>query len=159
MRICEISDDIYKIFLNDLEIKNVNASSQRSLECTIRKIILKLKSKYGIVLSGTYDVSIFINEKVGAYIEMEKLNTFLFKEKDIDLRIKIIFNSKFYFKTSDYDVIKYNNNIYFYNNEYYVDASSIDNFNDYLEFGSIIYDRNLNIEQIGVKIHKNTIKM
>lgn len=159
MKICEIDDDIYKIFLNDLEIKNINIESEKSLESTIRGVILRLKSKYDIVLKGLYDVSIFIKEGVSAYIIIEKVNTFLFREKDIDLRIKIIFNSKFYFKTFDYDVVKAFNDIYFYNNEYYTEVSNLEDINKYIEFGEIIYDDNLNIEHLGLKINKNSIKI
>lgn len=159
MKICEIDDDIYKIFLNDLEIKNINVGSEKSLESTIRGVILRLKSKYDIVLKGLYDVSIFIKEGVSAYIIIEKVNTFLFREKDIDLRIKIIFNSKFYFKTFDYDVVKACNDVYFYNNEYYTEVSNLEDINKYIEFGDIIYDDNLNIEHLGLKINKNSIKI
>lgn len=159
MKICEIDDDIYKIFLNDLEIKDINVESEKSLESTIRGVILRLKSKYDIVLKGLYDVSIFIKEGVSAYIIIEKINTFLFREKDIDLRIKIIFNSKFYFKTFDYDVVKAFNDIYFYNNEYYTEVSNLEDINKYIEFGEIIYDDNLNIEHLGLKINKNSIKI
>lgn len=159
MKICEIDDDIYKIFLNDLEIKNINVASEKSLESTIRRVILRLKSKYDIVLKGLYDVSIFIKEGVSAYIIIEKVNTFLFREKDIDLRIKIIFNSKFYFKTFDYDVVKACNDVYFYNNEYYTEVSNLEDINKYIEFGDIIYDDNLNIEHLGLKINKNSIKI
>ena len=52
MKICDIDDDIYKIFLNDLEIKNINVASEKSLESTIRGVILRLKSKYDIVQYG-----------------------------------------------------------------------------------------------------------
>ena len=159
MKICEIDDDIYKIFLNDLEIKNINVASEKSLESTIRGVILRLKSKYDIVLKGLYDVSIFIKEGVSAYIIIEKVNTFLFREKDIDLRIKIIFNSKFYFKTFVYDVVKAFNDVYFYNNEYYAEVSNLEDINKYIEFGDIIYDDNLNIEHLGLKINKNSIKI
>ena len=148
MKICEIDDDIYKIFLNDLEIKNINVASEKSLESTIRGVILRLKSKYNIVLKGLYDVSIFIKEGVSAYIIIEK-----------DLRIKIIFNSKFYFKTFDYDVVKAFNDVYFYNNEYYTEVSNLEDINKYIEFGDIIYDDNLNIEHLGLKINKNSIKI
>ena len=159
MKICEIDDDVYKIFLNDLEIKNINVASEKSLESTIRGVILRLKSKYDIVLKGLYDVFIFIKEGVSAYIIIEKVNTFLFREKDIDLRIKIIFNSKFYFKTFDYDVVKAFNDVYFYNNEYYTEVSNLEDINKYIEFGDIIYDDNLNIEHLGLKINKNSIKI
>ena len=159
MKICEIDDDIYKIFLNDLEIKNINVASEKSLESTIRGVILRLKSKYDIVLKGLYDVSIFIKEGVSAYIIIEKVNTFLFREKDIDLRIKIIFNSKFYFKTFDYDVVKAFNDVYFYNNEYYTEVSNLEDINKYIDFGDIIYDDTLNIEHLGLKINKNSIKI
>lgn len=159
MKICEIDDDIYKIFLNDLEIKDINVESEKSLESTIRGVILRLKSKYDIVLKGLYDVSIFIKEGISAYIIIEKINTFLFREKDIDLRIKIIFNSKFYFKTFDYDVVKAFNDVYFYNNEYYTEVSNLEDINKYIEFGEIIYDDNLNIEHLGLKINKNSIKI
>lgn len=72
MKICEIDDDIYKIFLNDLEIKNINVASEKSLESTIRGVILRLKSKYDIVFKGLYDVSIFIKEGISAYIIIRK---------------------------------------------------------------------------------------
>lgn len=154
---CEIDDDIYKIFLNDFEIKKIDVSSEKSLERAIREVILRLRSKYNIVLKGLYDVSIFIKEGFFAYIVIEKINTFLFSEKDIDLRIKIILNSKFYFKTFDYDTVKSLQNVYFYNGQYYTDVSNLKNINKYIEFGEVIYDNNLNIESLGLKINKNSI--
>lgn len=154
---CEIDDDIYKIFLNDFEIKKIDVSSEKSLERAIREVILRLRSKYNIVLKGLYDVSIFIKEGFFAYIVIEKINTFLFSEKDIDLRIKIILNSKFYFKTFDYDTVKSLQNVYFYNGQYYTDVSNLKNINKYIEFGEVIYDNNLNIECLGLKINKNSI--
>lgn len=154
---CEIDDDIYKIFLNDFEIKKIDVSSEKSLERAIREVILRLRFKYNIVLKGLYDVSIFIKEGFFAYIVIEKINTFLFGEKDIDLRIKIILNSKFYFKTFDYDTVKSLQNVYFYNGQYYTDVSNLKNINKYIEFGEVIYDNNLNIECLGLKINKNSI--
>ena len=59
----------------------------------------------------------------------------------------------------DYDVVKAFNDVYFYNNEYYTEVSNLEDINKYIEFGEIIYDDNLNIENSGLKINKNSIKI
>ncbi|MGN1000930.1 MAG: hypothetical protein ACI4OG_03225 [Bacilli bacterium] len=156
MKVCELGDDSYKVFINDEKIKNVDFYSEESLEVFIRDIIMQLKHRYNVILRGLYDVSIFMNEKVGALINIEKIEAFLMPQRDIDLRIKIIFDSKFYFKTKEFEIVKEFDNIYFYDDSYYIDASNIENFIRYVEFGDIIYDENLNFEEYGIKIIKNT---
>ena len=37
--------------------------------------------------------------------------------------------------------------------------SYLEDINKYIEFGDIIYDDNLNIEHLGLKINKNSIKI
>ena len=159
MKVCELENDSYKVFINDEKIKSVNFYSEESLEVFIRDIIMQLKQRYNVMLRGLYDVSIFLNEKVGALINIEKIEAFLLPQRDIDLRIKIIFDSKFYFKTKEFEIVKEFDNIYFYDDNYYIDASNISDFIRYVEFGDIIYDENLNFEERGIKISKNSTKI
>lgn len=159
MKVCELEDDSYKVFINNEKIKSVNFYSEESLEVFIRDIIMQLKHRYNVMLRGLYDVSIFLNEKVGALINIEKIEAFLLPQRDIDLRIKIVSDSKFYFKTKEFEILKEFDNIYFYDDNYYIDASNISDFIRYVEFGDIIYDENLNFEERGIKISKNSIKI
>lgn len=159
MKVCELEDDSYKVFINNEKIKSVNFYSEESLEAFIRDIIMQLKHRYNVMLRGLYDVSIFLNEKVGALINIEKIEAFLLPQRDIDLRIKIVSDSKFYFKTKEFEILKEFDNIYFYDDNYYIDASNIGDFIRYVEFGDIIYDENLNFEERGIKISKNSIKI
>ena len=39
------------------------------------------------------------------------------------------------------------------------ETSNLEDINKYIEFGDIIYDDNLNIEHLGLKINKNSIKI
>lgn len=159
MKVCELEDDSYKVFINNEKIKSVNFYSEESLEVFIRDIIMQLKHRYNVMLRGLYDVSIFLNEKVGALINIEKIEAFLLPQRDIDLRIKIVFDSKFYFKTKEFEIVKEFDNIYFYDDNYYIDASNISDFIRFVEFGDIIYDENSNFEERGIKISKNSTKI
>lgn len=150
-----IADDYYKIFINEILIKNIDFKKERDLENFLKGIILNIKSRYNIVLKGLYDVSISINESIGALIELEKIETFFSKNKDVDLRIKVIFECDFYFKTKDYYVLKDYSDIYYYNNNYYIDALELNDFIKYIEFGDLIEKRLYDVEEIGIKIGKN----
>lgn len=151
MRLYEITDNCYKIFVNNLLFEKFDFTVEKNLERFLKNIIMVLKNTYKINLNGLYIVEFFVNEKVGAFIYINKTDT-IFPYKDIDLKIKIIFNCKFYFKTNKYEVLKNIKNVYFYQNNYYIDTCNLDEITRYVEFGDIIYDDALEIENLGIKI-------
>ena len=148
------SSDYCKIFVNNLMIKNLNFHNEKDLEKFLKEIILSLKNKYNLILKGLYQITISINKNVGAVIEIEKIETFLSSSKDVDLHIKVIFDCKFYFRTKDFYVVESIKDVYYYNNCYYVNASTVKDILSYIEFGDILEGRNEDIEEIGMKVEK-----
>ena len=150
MKVLEVSNDKYTLFIAREYFNKVDISKQKDLEVLLTKIILNFKDKYNLKLSGLYSVEIYINDRVGAFIYIEKTDTFI-HYRDIDLKIKIIKNSKFYFKTDDFEILSDMNNIYFYNEYYYIDTDELDNILNYIEMGEIIHSEDINISE-GIKI-------
>ena len=146
MKVLEVMEDKYSIFIIKEIFNKINFSKEKDLEKIISRIILYLKDKYNLLLKGMYTVDIFVNDKVGAFIYIEKADTFI-PYKGIDLKIKIILDSVFYFKTKDYDILRCNKNIYLYEDEYYINANELDDIIKYIEFGEVIHGDTFNIKE------------
>lgn len=146
MKILEVTDDRYCLFLISEDLKKIDVSNEKDLELLLTKALLKLKNIYNLKLFGLYSVEMHISNKDGAFIYIEKTDTFI-QYKDIDLKIKIFKNSKFYFKVSDFEIIKDMNNIYFYNEYYYIETNEIKNLLNYIEMGEIVHSDNINISE------------
>ena len=137
----------------------------------------KIKDKYGnkikvLAMTGVPDIT-FLNETKKA-----NLDGFIYKNISSELlinSIKQILNGYKLFPDNvtnntetaclkkltnkEFEILKEFDNIYFYDDNYYIDASNISDFIRYVEFGDIIYDENLNFEERGIKISKNSIKI
>jgi len=156
MRVEEFSEKHFKILVNEFFIKKTDFYNKQELESFIKTVILSLKQRYNIKLKGIYNVNIIVDEIKCALVEIEKVDTCLLEKQDIDLRIKIIFNCDFYFRTDNYDIIAGSNDIYFLNDYFYIKAKNVENMTRCIEFGELIYDDNFNIEEVGIKvINKN----
>ncbi len=151
MKFYEITCDICNFFIDDMIVKKIDFSNPNELESFLKRIFLFIKKRFNILMSGLYYVDIYINKKAGAFIFINKDNSFI-RTKEIDMRIKIIYDNNFFYKTSEYEIIKNEKDIYYYNNHYYINIDCLSEITKYLEFGEIIYDNNLNIENIGKKI-------
>ena len=127
----EYNDDKLILYLRDIYINNQEE---------IKKIFIKLINNYHIKLFGLYDVLGYENKKYGTILEITKKDN-LYNSDIIDLKIKLIKNKIFYFKTLDYFIISNLNNIYYDDNYYYIDINNIDNINKIIEYGTIIYNK------------------
>ncbi len=105
----------------------------------IKQIFIKLIKYYNYKLGGVYNVLVYENLKYGTILEIEKKDELLFNPDLIDIKVKIYKDTNFYFKTKDYFVLEEYKNIYYDNNNYYINILDIDNLNKVLEFGEIIY--------------------
>ena len=146
MKVLGLTENNYSIFIIKESFNKIDFSKEKDLEKIISKIILYLKYEYDLLLKGIYEVEIFINNKVGAFIYIEKIDTYI-PYKDIDLKIKVILESTFYFKTKDYDVLKDKNNVYLYQDEYYINVNELDNIIKYIEFGEVIHNEFFDIKE------------
>lgn len=150
MKVLEITDEMYSLFLISERLKKIDISNEKDLEILLTKVLLTLKNRYDLKLSGLYSVDIYINDNIGAFIYIKKSDTFI-QYKDIDLKIKIFRDSIFYFKTADFEIVKNKNNIYFYNEYYYIDINEFDNLIKYIEMGELVHSENFDINE-GTKI-------
>ena len=152
---CEVvSDDYCKIFFNNLITEKLNFNNRDSIEIFLKNMILTLNNKYKIALKGIYQVKVFFNKKVGALIELEKVESFFSRSQEIEISIKIIFDCKFYFKTKEFFLVQDFDDIYYYNNNYYIDASKIKNIPKLIEFGNILEAKDFDVEEFGIKVEK-----
>ena len=149
-----VDEKLSKVFINDIIISTVNLKNEKELEKFLKSIILSLKNRYNVILKGLYEIDIFVNKKIGALVEIEKIEAFMYKEKDVDLNIKVIFDCDFYFKTEDYFLLSDYKDIYYYKNYFYVKLKSLKKLSKYIELGEIIFGNDLLIEERGIKVSK-----
>ena len=112
----EIVDDKYIFFTNDvLYLSDLN---EEKISSFIKEIFVSMSEVYDIDLVGYYKVDIFIDEKIGSYIEICKIDEYISRNKKIDTKINIEYRN-FYLKTKDLSVIYKNYPIYRNSNYYY----------------------------------------
>ena len=142
MKIISNKED-FIIFLVKTNLDNID------LKEYVKKLIIKLKNKLKRYISGYYKVNVYINNYYGMIIELLKEEEYDFFKDFVELDINIIENSKMYFEFTDYFTIINKTNIYYYNNNYYVNIDKL-NKKEILklsEYGKIIYGNELkNIE-------------
>lgn len=146
MKIESISNDSYILFLSNDYIGTIDFDSKEEIGLYLKKIIVLLKNRYDLVLRGFYEVNIYINEKIGMFVEIENIEDYDFVIEDVDLRIVVHFDSEVYFKTNNYDFISNYSKVRFLNENYYVHVGDVST-NDIMklvEFGEFIYGDSCN---------------
>lgn len=154
MKIESIGNDSYILFLSNDYIGTIDFDSKEEIGLYLKKIIVLLKNRYDLVLRGFYEVNIYINEKIGLFIEIENIEDYDFMTEDIDLRIVVHFDSDVYFKTDNYDVISNYSRIKFLNDNYYVSVEdiSVNDIVKLIESGDFIYGDSCNKIDRGIFI-------
>lgn len=139
MKIEMLTKDSYRIFVNKLYIKDVNLDEKEAIILAVKDIIQKLKQK--LKLRGFYKVKVFPNKNIGLFIEIIQLEDLEFSN-NLDLRVIVYFDEKFYFETEDYFTIQKYDNVMFLDDKFYclIDDSFDDMF-EIVEFGRLIYGK------------------
>ena len=132
------------IYLNKENI-DFDISNKENLEKYIKELVLNIKKIYGYKISGSYNVNIYENKKIGLIIEFIKKENFDFFPDLIDLKLNIFYDSDVYLKLDDYFLIKKYKNIYYNNNNFYIDVTDLIKKDILIlsEFGKYIYGKNL----------------
>lgn len=127
----------YKIFINREYIKEVNFEEKDSISEFVKKYLIKIKDK--LKLRGFYKVKVFPHKKLGLYLDIKQLEELEFSN-NIDLRIIISLDEKFFFETDDYFLVsKYSNVRYLDGKFYCLIDDYFDEILEIVEFGDIIY--------------------
>jgi len=133
----EYIDNKLIIYLRNSFFKNYDI---KELTKDIKELFSKLLYYYKIELSGLYEVMIYDNKKYGSILEIIKKED-LFNPNVIDIKLKLFKDKDFYFKTNDFFILSSYNNIYYDNNDYYININNIDDINKVIEFGNILYNK------------------
>lgn len=137
MHIEIISNNKFFMFVN---ANYIDSFERDSLTLKVKSIIMKYRLK--LELKGFYKVKVFVNEKVGLFIDIYKLDD-LDYSNTLDLRVLIFFDENVYFETDDYFLLEGISNVRYYDNKYYCLADSIDIYK-LVEFGRFIYGDEVN---------------
>lgn len=136
----------YTLFLSNEYIGDLDYNSKEDLGVFLKDLILLLKDDYDLVLNGFYEVNIYINNKLGMFIEINNIDDYDTCDLDVDLKIVVHFDSKFYFKTDNFDIVTNYSDVKFLDNNYYLnlDYIDIDEVIKIIEFGEFIYGDDCN---------------
>ncbi len=117
------NDDGFIIY-NIKDKFNILEISKEEIEKKVKKMLLYIKRKFLKNICGFYDCLFYSNEKYGFILEVNKESDLDFFPDLVDLKLKIVKDSKIYLKFNDYFLIdKYN--VYYYKDNYYVDIDEI----------------------------------
>ena len=134
----EVTDEKTILYLENYYFKT---KDKENLTKEIKDIFIKLIKYYKFNFSGIYEVNIFENNKYGTILEIIKKDELLFSRDLIDIKVKIKKYSHLYLKTKDYFVFKDYKDIYYQDNNYYIDIKGIDNYLKVIESCEIIYNQ------------------
>ena len=130
----------YIIYIKKTNLK-FDIKDKEEIEKNIKDIILDIRNKKHINITGFYKVKVYQNNKFGLILEMHKEDDIDFFKDFIDLKVVIFNNSKIYLKINDYFKVKDYKDIYYYDNNFYLDIDFLED-KDIIalsEFFDIIY--------------------
>lgn len=138
MRIEIISSEEFHIFVNNLYLKIDNYEHKEEIVEAVKGVISSVRGK--LHLRGFYKLKVFVNEKIGLFIEGVKLEGLEYSNA-LDLRVVVFFDEDIYFKTEEYFVIGDVSNVKYFDGYYYCLVDDIADINKVVEFGEFIYGR------------------
>lgn len=145
-------------FINDnddftLYIQGVKLDDIDNLKKYLKEKVLVLKKKYFKDISGFYNVDVYSNDRIGLIINFDREEGFDFLRDIIDLNVKVHENSSVYLEFDDIFLIDSFNDVYFFNNKFYIDVFCLSdvNFFKLLEFSNFVYGKKL--EKLKTKLN------
>jgi len=143
MKIELLEHDKYKIFINDAYLGKINIKDNAELGKYIKELVLKLKNIYNIVLTGFYNVDVYIVKNFGIIIEIENVDNYI--SKTIDLRIILHSNEDIYLKIKNDEMISKYREIKYLEQYYYLNVNDVlkKDVNAFVEDYTIVYGADL----------------
>lgn len=135
----KIVDDKYIYFTSDTDkLGDLSCIDENNISIFLRDVFLNISNVYLIDLFGYYKVDIYIDDKIGAYVEIFKLDDYISYSKKIDTKVSLVCDN-FYFKTNDLSQIFKYRPIYYLDDYYYVSTKDVDNIFELMDFCEIEY--------------------
>ena len=136
MNIKQISKDNYKIFIDKFYFVTDLDEKEQIIDF-VKDIIMKKRKILN--LRGFYKVLVYVNKKIGMFLDMIKLEDSSYFN-NLDLRVIVNCDSEIYFETEDYFFIANGKDIRYLDGKFYllVDDSFMEKIENE-EFGRFIY--------------------
>lgn len=142
MKIEMCGKDIYNIFVNRVYIKNIDLSIREDIVKCVKEIIFRVRNRLG--LRGFYKIKVFPQDKIGLFLEIIKLDDNEISN-NLDLRIVVYMDEKFYFETNDFFRIENCNDKRYFDGLFYcIVDDDFDLVLEKVEFGRFIYGKEVN---------------
>lgn len=134
------NNDGFTLFVVDKIMKDAE-----EIKKYLKDIVIKLKKRSKREVSGFYDVEVYVNKKFGMIFDFFKEDSFDFFQDIVDLDIKVHENAKIFLEFDDLFLVNSFQDIYSYNNKYYIDIDKISKLKFYslLEFSNFIFGKDL----------------
>jgi len=130
----EILEDGYLFFTNKIYLLD----DESNISSFLKEMFLSISDVYSIELYGYFKVDIYIDGKIGIFVEMKKMDDYISYGKKIDTKVAV-FDRSFYLKTNDLSLIYRYRPIYYLNDNYYISTEDVDNIFELLDFCEIEY--------------------
>lgn len=132
-----LNDEDIDVFVNKFYFDDFYIKDKDDLLITIRDIILKIDNRYHLNLSGFYKIKAYMNQKIGAFLNIIKIDDNEFTN-EVDFRIIIHKNEKFLLETDEYDLCLEATKWY-YKGKFYIDIDDVDEYYKYVDMTNVIY--------------------
>lgn len=151
MIISQINKDNYQIKLPDTIINIYDPIEIQNITKKIVKRINKKEKLYGLAL-----LEIYQDQNYGTIIEIKNIKKPFLSKEELEIKITIHIDTPFLYKIDYFNINKnIQNNIYYYNNNFYLKLNNPINKEKYLkilEISEIIYNNTYQIINEGLKI-------
>lgn len=139
MRIETCGKDNFNIFINDSYVEKDVYSSKDVMIDFIKKFILKIRDR--LSMRGFYKIRVYPRIGVGIFLDIIKLDD-IDLSNNLDLRVIIMSDEKFYFETEEYELIRECNDKRYKDGLFYcVVDNNFDKVLEKVEFGRFIYGK------------------
>ena len=136
------TNSTYILYLLNSYIKDVDFNNKDEIEKYLKEIFTIIGDRYNTLITGFFEINIYLNDSFGVIIEIEKDNLDyydLFTNK-IEMQVSIIENANLFLEIDDIlnnDIyLKYH--LYKDNGKYYINVDHINEISIYEE-GKLIY--------------------
>lgn len=138
VRIEMVNEEDIDIFINPCHFNEIDPRDKESLLTEIKKLLIKIDTRYKLNLSGFYKIKVYPNKKVGVFLNIIKIDDNEFNQ-EADFRIIIYPDEEFYFETEEYDILPRNAKKRYLQGKFYINIEDVKDITSMIDMGKIIY--------------------
>lgn len=142
-----INNDLIIIYLYN---QKLNFDDLNTLKNNIKNILINIYNRK-IDLNGIYEVVIYENIYYGYILEIINIKEFAYGDF-IDLKLDLKRNQVFYLVFDNYNYVEDLKEVFYKNNQFFVNIKDVSNVNKKIEFCDIVYKNINELEYNSVKI-------